>query len=197
MANETKARLIITFDCPRKCTYCCNSYNRVMAQAERIEDLGALAGLQEVMITGGEPLLYPAKTEAIMWEIRERIPNIKIYLYTALYREAMRDILPLVDGVQYSIHEQATSADFYGLFRFQELIAGYWRTGRSFRLYVDAKAGLQPQCIRRELWDRVEVKSWLTEDEIMAQNKHDGLPEGERLLMYRVSRPLPGALERP
>ena len=50
-----KARLIITFDCPRKCSYCCNTYKKIMEHARFTDGLEELTNYDEIMITGGEP----------------------------------------------------------------------------------------------------------------------------------------------
>ena len=172
------ARLITTFECPRQCPHCCNEYGRIMAQARRIPDASALRGFDIVCVTGGEPMLDPDRTLDIVRDIRRECPGAAVYLYTALATDRVPDILDAVDGLQFTLHEGATEEDAAGLGHIQGMLEG--RAG-SYRLYVHPSA--EPLArVRRELWSRVEVKPWLTEDELLAMQP-GGLPPGETLFV--------------
>lgn len=52
------ARVIVTFGCNRKCPGCCNSQ---LPEYRTIHSDEELMKYQEIVITGGEPMLIPGK----------------------------------------------------------------------------------------------------------------------------------------
>lgn len=174
------ARIIITFSCGRKCMGCCNTYSWIMKHAIKINDLSILSKYDIVLITGGEPLLDPDWTLQVIEKIRKDYPKIKIFLYTALYTERMKDVIAAVDGAQYSLHEGATINDIQGLQAFQALISQ--EVSKSFRLYIDPRIthsiNIQPN-----VWLRVEIKQWMSEEELLALQPN-GLPHHKTLFIY-------------
>ena len=179
MNEERMARLMITLNCPRSCKGCCNDYPRIMGQARRISSLEELRDFPVVMITGGEPMINVDRTTDIIGQVRLVNPEAKIFLYTALYKPEIEQLLPKVDGIQFSLHEGATPADVDDFQRFQEIIR---RGSGSYRLYVDPRVEY-PIYIEPKLWRRVEIKPWLTEDELLRQQPN-GLPKNEELLIF-------------
>lgn len=145
-----------------------------MSHAVRISNLSALAGYGIICITGGEPLLQPDRTLGIIARIRRQYPGAAIYLYSALYTKRMSEIVEAVDGIHYTLHEGATEADVEGPRQFQELI-GEKGSGKSFRLYIDPRVRRRVS-LRPDLWKRVEIKPWLTEEELLAAQPN-GLPD--------------------
>ena len=167
------ARTIITFDCPQDCDLCCNKYapmQRLMTPCS-LEDLRVY---DQVLITGGEPMLYPKEVIRIARALRNQSPDQTIYLYTALHTHRMKDILPHVDGVHFTIHKSATRADVERFYKFQNLIRGW---NKSFRLYLEPGID-KPIKVIPNRWTRVEVKPWLQEHEMK-------LPRGESLLVLK------------
>lgn len=82
MEKNRKLRLLVTSDCPNACPLCCN-------KQFDIKDIPVVDNwnYEEIMITGGEPLLYPNRLEKLCKAIREVTEQMgsrpKIYLYTA------------------------------------------------------------------------------------------------------------------
>ena len=82
MEKNRKLRLLVTSDCPNACPLCCN-------KQFDIKDVPVVDNwnYEEIMITGGEPLLYPNRLEKLCKAIREVTEQMglrpKIYLYTA------------------------------------------------------------------------------------------------------------------
>ena len=91
--TKDKLRLLLLDDCNRNCPGCCN----------RDWDLQALPLCQDytpyrlIMLTGGEPMLYPEIIREAIAAIR-RQTNVPIYLYTAM-PEQLDMLMPLLDGV--------------------------------------------------------------------------------------------------
>jgi pyruvate-formate lyase-activating enzyme len=185
MSLEDKARVLITEDCNRGCSGCCNTYSRIMSSAQYIDNLGDLPQeLGEIMITGGEPILYPEKTQRITEELRGRYPSSKLYLYSALYHDNLENIIPILDGFHYTIHEGAKERDLVLLDKLQGLLQRHqevW-SDKSFRLYVDDKVNLAVRIVP-SVWNQVRISKWLIEQELL-DKQPGGLPVGEHLFIY-------------
>ena len=172
MANK-KARLLVTLDCHRKCAYCCNKQPGKLAGAIKITALDRMVGYEEIMISGGEPMLIPDFVQSVLFQIRNINPTAKVYLYTASYRNEMEWILPLLDGVVFSIHEDATDEEtHFNLTRMEYLIHLYGK-GKSFRLNVVHRYPGDIN-IRPDLWSRINFVTPLDDCPV---------PEGEDLFI--------------
>lgn len=167
-----KVRLIVTYKCSRDCPGCCNKNWKYDPPVE----LGVLYSdeLDEFIITGGEPMLFPVQLRELLKSYQPfRIRGIKIYLYTAYIPYAIpfiENILPLIDGLHYTIHDNEESAN---LKVFQEKICltvpSIWRD-KTFRLDIFPKVtyiNLMPH-----MWQRIQFKSWI---------KDCPLPKDEKL----------------
>ena len=172
------ARLIVTYECKRQCPHCCNKYAKIMRQVQHVRDVNALRGFDIVCITGGEPMLDPVRTTAIIKDIRSKCPDALVYLYTALVTSELLGILDLVDGMHFTLHEGATAADVGEFGWLQSRLLG--KRG-SYRLYLHPTIK-HLVSLRCSQWSRIEVKPWLTEEELLAMNPGSGgLPPGETL----------------
>jgi len=175
----------VTKACHRQCAGCCNTYTTIMKHASYIERIADLpTELDEIMITGGEPMLVPERTQRLSTQIRNRYPASKLYLYSAEYNEAMKNTIPIVDGLHYTVHEGATLQDITSLNRLQELLQSHkaqWRE-KSFRLYIDNRVIL-PVTINPDIWSQVNISKWFTEQELL-DKQPTGLPVGESLFIY-------------
>ena len=84
-----KLRLLVTTKCPNKCPMCCNN-SWDFSKLPVVEHFN----YKEIMITGGEPLLFPEKLSNLAESIRT-VQKLaygnkgKLFLYTAL-----ADMLP-------------------------------------------------------------------------------------------------------
>jgi pyruvate-formate lyase-activating enzyme len=171
-----RARLIITLDCNRKCSNCCNDYIQIMERGYSVTDLGDLREHQTISITGGEPLLDVDHTLAVIDRLDEYCPHSDLYLYTALYTPRVGEVLDRVEGATFTLHAEATAADIRGFELFQHHILG--RDG-SYRAYIN-KAIEHSVCVVPSIWDKVELMERLSEKDLLVAQPH-GLPEGEDL----------------
>lgn len=176
------ARVSVTLDCPRKCPGCCNTYASIMKQARpvRVEEV---AGYDQVIVTGGEPMLRLERTLELVNKFWEQNPGAKIYLYTAGFDPgdwASGYLVQVVDGVQYSIHAGASYHDVAMFARVQDFLRT--RTWRAYthRLFVD-KAVARRIPIIPSVWSRIVVGPWMSEQELLAKCP-DGAAPGEKLL---------------
>lgn len=108
---KTKLRLIVTEDCKRSCEGCCN----------KDWDIAGLPvvghyNYKEVIISGGEPLLYMERLLALVKGIR-KISSAKIYVYTAEVYDlgGIFDLLDIIDGLTVTLHTQKDVKNFLDL----------------------------------------------------------------------------------
>ena len=185
-----KARLIVTRACNRQCAGCCN-WNigkGIIPEPRRVELLEDLMRYEEVMITGGEPVLVPFLAHGIAANLRARNYTGRILLYSATFeRDFYERIAPYIDGIHFTLHAEATSRDIFDFMAFQD-----WATHRgevrgpkvsyhpvnplSVRAYIDPRVQGEV-VIRPSVFKRLEVKPWIDEGECP-------LPEGEELLQW-------------
>ena len=111
---KKKARVIVTFECSRKCPGYCNE--KLPELREIFEDKELLQ-YDEIIITGGEPMLIPTKVLAFITRMRTDRYRGKIYLYTSLWngRAISKEILKETDGVTFTVHAECTDADIAAL----------------------------------------------------------------------------------
>jgi len=173
---NSKARLIITFDCNRRCIGCCNTYVSLINQSKSIYSIDDLAKYETIIITGGEPNLYPANTYELILKIKQRYPIKKIYLYTAYYTPDMQLYLSLIDGIHFTLHNNLSEKDIKEFYSFQRHMELYYKK-LSLRLYIDNRI-TESISILPYLYSRVESKAWIPEGNCP-------LPEGEELLVWK------------
>lgn len=163
--GKRKARVIWTKACQRNCSYCSNTFPEIIAQMQPLTDLTTLADRDEIMITGGEPLLNPPKLIAFLIKVREACPTSKIYLYTAYARGTtpmqLQAIMELTDGIHYTLHADASPDDIIGFQYFQSY--ANVRKSKSFRLSLDPKLPT-PLEIIPAVWKEIRIKEWFSAD---------------------------------
>ena len=107
-----KLRLLLTKECTNKCPKCCNN-GRDFAHLPVVDRWD----YEEIMLTGGEPMLFPLSVVAICQSIRNIHQLMafdgKIYLYTALAKkDSFFPVLDKVDGLVYTPHKKEDIKDF-------------------------------------------------------------------------------------
>ena len=98
-----KLRLIIFEDCNRACPGCCN--NDWDIKSLPICEFKDLVNYDEVMITGGEPMLNLDLVKKVTFKTR---PDTKVILYTAKVDEP-DDLIEFMDhlsGITLTLHDQ-------------------------------------------------------------------------------------------
>lgn len=169
------ARLLLWKDCNRKCPGCCNTYQSLMDQMKPIR-LEGLKDFDVICLTGGEPMLYPNRLISIIKRLKIINPTAKIYLYTALYKPSIESIIPLIDGLQFSIHYPASSKDVLEFVAMQYLLVN--KNG-SYRSFIDNRV-LSSIPILPAVWTRLEIKPWIKEGDCP-------LPKDEQLFLLEQS----------
>lgn len=134
--NKT-ARILLTLKCNRSCYYCCNEKSgtsETLAGAIPVEIYDtSFQQFDSVVISGGEPLLFPSKVKQLASHIKNNA-DIPIFLQTALFTKHLPEIMQLIDGVTFTIHQQTKPKDVNRFMEIQELAKSM--PGKSFRLNV-------------------------------------------------------------
>lgn len=155
-----KLRLLVTPRCTRSCPGCCNNS----------WDLDALPQVQdfspydEVLLTGGEPMLVYNTLPALVQRVRAVNPHARIYMYTAMLHPALiKVILPIIDGITLTLHEPADAVRFHA--------------------YLKTKCFPHNKNLRLNVFEGVDIshlnlKGWIVKDH-MVWIKDCPLPEGE------------------
>ena len=145
-----KLRLLLFEKCNRRCKGCCNNE----WDLEALPICYNYSGYDEIMLTGGEPMLRPDLVRQVVREIREQ-SNAKIYLYTAKVDDlkASLDIIKRIDGMTVTLHEQADLASWI---RFSLVLKSQVRfsTAKSLRLNVFRGVNTRD----------VPIKGWIVQD---------------------------------
>ncbi len=103
-------RLLLTWKCNRKCSYCCNKLPEVQARIRPATPVDLYAhGYDNVCISGGEPLLHLNRVFKLLHNYGLRFKHV--YLYTNgdyLNDKLARDLFDAgVAGINIGIHSPA------------------------------------------------------------------------------------------
>jgi len=158
-----KARVIVTYKCPRNCEGCCNK-DWAHEPAKPIQHFN----YEMVMLTGGEPLLFPDKIIELTHQIKSNGGG-RIVLYTAMM-DGLLDVLPYVDGVTLTLHDHS-AVDEFNLWAFKH-DKELWNSGKSLRLNVFREAEEGKEIFNSGVFKIKNNIEWL---------KDCPLPEGEEL----------------
>lgn len=159
---KMKARLIVTYKCNRDCPGCCNK-NWKYDPAQEIDNYD----YEEIIITGGEPLLFLEKVIELIKDIRTK-SSAKILLYTAQSRQIMK-ILNLVDGVCLTLHEQADVHSFnYFVWENKDRLA---KANKSLRLNVFKEAMVNTHVYTLGLFKVKDNIEWLKDCPLPSDEK--------------------------
>jgi len=106
-----KLRLLITEKCNRNCEGCCNK-DWDLNKLETISTHGEMVkfiNYDEIILTGGEPMLFPDRVQEIAHTVRMLNHNIKVFMYTAKPNKKVIELLlsNFLDGITVTLHEQA------------------------------------------------------------------------------------------
>ena len=151
------ARVITTFKCVRNCSYCVNKNKEVINQAKRIRCITTLKGYEEILITGGEPTLFPVDVGNLAVQLRRQNPLVKLYLYTTRCDKKLSDILEEFDGATYTLRSDANADDLFSFFDAQRVFSNF--SDCSFRLSVDPDIDFAIPIVP-SVWSMVKIKVW-------------------------------------
>lgn len=154
------ARVIVTFECDRKCPGCCNVAPGFSYKETKFDDL---LKYEEIVITGGEPMLISEYCVEFVHRLKYSGYKGKIFLYTA-YNKANKKwsdlaLLKEVDGVTYTIHADPTKKELQMLANMETAII--LSKVKSSRLHIDSR--VKELNFHKEVWNEVKYFDWKEE----------------------------------
>lgn len=176
-----KARVMITLACPRQCDGCCNT-GPVFDEHKIISDISEVYGFDEIMLTGGEPMLYPHKTLELVQRIKKENRSSELFLYSALFNplhyDVWHELLITLDGMQFTLHHECTEADVRGLRQLSRMVKHHDYRAWSSRLSIDKRLYDRYDFSNIDFtgWGSVRKLVWLPDCP---------LPEGEELFLLK------------
>ena len=144
-------RLLLFSACNRNCDQCCNKdWDLAALPVER-----DFTKYDEILLTGGEPMLSPRRIYEAVEAIRAQNTTAKIYLYTAMVRPVLVGLLlENLDGVTLTLHEQSDVT-----LAFLEFLKWAPRTGnKSLRLNIFAGVTLP---------ENADLRDWQVKKDIV------------------------------
>ncbi|TCL39978.1 4Fe-4S single cluster protein [Anaerospora hongkongensis] len=183
-----KARVLVTLDCPRSCEGCCND-NLTLNNIAALSSIDQLLQYDEVIISGGEPMLIPEKVIEFCQTLRGMNYSGLIYMYSALYNHTLREVYvellrrstggfkALLNGLHFTVHNEAGDKEINELKQLSKFLQIF--SDRQLRLAIDGRLYERYDFsnIDFSAWDVVRKLQW----------KDDcPLPIGEELFLYKL-----------
>lgn len=104
-----KLRLLITKNCNKDCSGCCNK----QWDLSKLPVCTSYAEYDEIMITGGEPMTEPLRVQRLIRAIRKENTFAKIILYTTDLATVLFYCLDwMLDGLTVTIHDRYDARHF-------------------------------------------------------------------------------------
>jgi len=163
-----KARLIVTYKCPRNCEGCCNK-DWPYESAKPIQHFN----YEILILTGGEPLLFPDKVVQLAQQIKMASGG-KVIMYTAMMK-GLLDVLPYLDGITLTLHEPA-DVDEFNVWAFKH-DKKLWDSGKSLRLNVFRSAEEGKEIFNTGVFKVKNHIEWLKDCPLPAGEELFELPE--------------------
>lgn len=184
------ARVIVTYNCPRHCENCCNEHIGDVPEV-KFEDL---LKYEELVITGGEPMLIASRVVEMIHRLRVAGFTGKIWLYTSslkVGRWADKAVLKEVDGITYTLHFKPSQIDLRDVRKLSEFIRDNLDNqnhNRSDRLLIDSR------CYNDEVLSIIETGTdgswghWTSVQSLKWRDDACPLPEGKELVFYDLEK---------
>ena len=147
-----KLRLLLFQECNKNCERCCNKD----WDLDSLKKETLFTGYDEIILTGGEPMLKPLFVINTALMIREKT-LAKIYMYTAK-ADKILDVLAVlhyIDGITLALHEQSDVVDFMRL----DALLLKCEINKSFRLNVFK--GINISNINTSIWNVKSDIEWI------------------------------------
>lgn len=143
-----KLRLLLTKECDKGCPGCCNKD----WDLDNLQICTSFKGYNEILLTGGEPMLDYKLVYQTIKKIRKENSKAKIYMYTAKVDnlEESFNILNMIDGITVTLHEESDVPSFLKFENYN------YQHNKSLRLNIFKGVSL----------NGLEFKNWKIKDNI-------------------------------
>jgi len=153
-------------DCGRNCPGCADTLERTKQERREITSFAELAGFEEIIITGGDPMVRPIDTANWLddYSMTAQRKRQRLILYTARSPMLLRDIIwfQRVDGVTFTVHRTPTGEELDSFTAVQNMAFDKRDSGSSmsFRLKIDSRCGMYLNLLPTA-WDIIELFEWM------------------------------------
>ena len=176
---KDKLRLLLWPDCGKSCPGCCNKD----WDLKTLPIATNLIFYREIILTGGEPMLYPDLLQRVIGEIQATTHSPKIYLYTANTKEydKLINIMSGINGVTVTLHDDEDVDDFIKLIKEMKKISEinpFWLDGKSLRLHIFKE-------VQIDILTEFDLKNWVIKRDI-EWIKNCPLPQDEIFMRYWI-----------
>jgi hypothetical protein len=104
-----KLRLLLFSDCTKSCPGCCNKDWNLIS----LPTCKTYCGFDEIILTGGEPMMNVSLVKETILEIRKQNSKAKIYMYTAnVSVYDIYELFILLDGITVTLHDKSDIQPF-------------------------------------------------------------------------------------
>lgn len=173
-----KLRLIVTDKCNRHCAGCCNlslDWKSIPVFKPITDRHPRITEWNEVLVTGGEPMLEPELTRKVINMISA---DKKAFLYTAEVSDwqKIKDVIRILDGLTVTIHDDCdvdTFVDFHSRLAYEQRIRRMLAHCRYLRLNVFRGVTLPDNIEFYPMWKIKRNIEWIP---------NAPLPDGEVLM---------------
>lgn len=165
-----KLRLLLFEDCDRRCPGCCNND----WDLEKLPVCKDFFHYDQIILTGGEPMLKPLVVRDTIAKIRKEAPFSAIWVYTAKISDDVASMMILLksDGITVTLHSQQ---DVEAWEQFANMVRE-WGVQRILRLNIFKGIDISA----------CNTAGWIVKDDI-EWIKDCPLPEGE--IFMRLETP--------
>ena len=108
-------RVICTEYCGRSCPGCCNKEFKTHQLPDLVDLWGYPSDPDRLILTGGEPMLFPQKLEKLIHAINTHstVSQVIVYASTIQTSRSLEYVLGNVYGFTYTLHDQSDIDLFY------------------------------------------------------------------------------------
>ncbi len=154
-----KLRLLLFEECNRKCKGCCNKDWDLKA----LSKINSFRGFDEILLTGGEPMLYPQLVIDTIKRIRKENSTTKIYMYTAHSRNLIKNlnILYNLDGIVITLHNQQDVEPFIFFVNILQILGLFYKKPSRKSLRVNIFKGININISKLTMWKVKNNMTWI------------------------------------
>lgn len=115
----------------------------------------------EIILTGGEPMLDPLNIQYYTRTLRSLNPKLKVYMYTSKCKPpaSLIAVMECLDGITLTLHDKKDVPDFQVFYDWMQFRPSWYST-KSLRLNYFPEDGVDMTGVKTEGWT-VEALEWL------------------------------------
>jgi len=160
--SRPRALVSLHHECNRGCEGCADTLERTQDERTSLFYMEDLAGFEEIIVTGGEPLLRPVEVQNWLddYNMLAQRKHQRVYLFTSTSRPHLYDLVHFrwIDGLTFTVHKNPSGEDIEA-FRQVQGIAGD-SSHLNSRLKLDMRCNVYLD-ICTSSWTIIEPFTWM------------------------------------